>query len=80
MDQHEGSCPASLCEEVRSDVHQVGYSEAGVSEVRGGCVEGPIDYEGRSDDVGAGDESPIAAVIGIFAVVAHGKDKAGRDY
>src|SRR5271156_1244612 len=43
-------------------------------------VDGHIDYHRRADNVGAGDESPVSAVVGVVAIVAHGEKIAGRHY
>src|SRR5450755_286901 len=78
MDQHEGTPPARLGEEMFQQVDQVVEAYGGVGQGLGGGVVGPVDDQGFADDIFARDESPVAAIEGGIAVIAHGKIAARR--
>ena len=60
----QGALPAGLVEEVDQDVaHEAdAVADAGLVDLVGGGLEGPVDEQGAADDVLAGDEAPVAAV------------------
>jgi hypothetical protein len=52
---------------------------AGLIDLVGWGLEGPVDEHGAAEDVFAWDEAPVAAVEALGAVVAHGEDFARRN-
>src|ERR1700733_11859903 len=44
-----------------------------------GSVDGHVNHKGRADDIFAWHESPVAAVVRVFPIVAHHKVIAGRN-
>ena len=81
FDEMERALPACLIEDVDDDVeHEAdALADALFVDLVGWGLEGPVDEEGATDDVLAGNEAPEAAVEALGAVVAHGEDLAGRD-
>ena len=75
LHQVKGSVPARLVEEVQRDLTHGddARNEAGLVVVGFIGPEGPVDEERTPDDVGAGNEAPVAAVEGDGAVVSHGE-------
>ena len=77
----EGSVPAGVGEEVGELVEGEGgfVGEGGLVVLIVGGFEGPVDEEWAADEIGAVDESPVAAVEAVGAVVAHDEEAVGRD-
>ena len=77
----EGAIPAGLVEDVGEDVdHEPeALADAVFINLIGGSFKGPV-YEHRAaDDVFPRHEAPEAAIQALGAVVAHGKNIAGRN-
>jgi hypothetical protein len=81
VDGPEGPVPAGSSEEVGELVQGDAdlLSEACAVNLVFGGFEGPVDDEWAADDIGAGDEAPVAAVEAVGAVVAHDEEAVGRD-
>src|SRR5579872_2662804 len=77
VDQFECAAPAGLSEEMRDHIHDVVEPDIAISEVGRRRLKGPVDNKRRALDVFPRHESPIAAVGGVVAVVAHGENVAG---
>ena len=82
LHQMKSSTPPRLIEEVNDDVSDEGNP---VDDARPLILvfrsnKRPVDEERAPHDVGAGDESPIAAVEADGTVIAHGKIAARRHY
>src|SRR5579862_7904654 len=76
MDQPEGAFPTSLGEEVLGEIQEMARQiiDGRTGQAFGAGVVGPINNQRLADDISAGNESPVAAVERIIAIVAHGEE------
>src|SRR5205823_10394451 len=81
VDGVEGSVPAGfaeeMCELIEGEADLVG--KALRFDLAFGGFEGPVDEERAANEIGARNESPVAAVEAVGAVVAHDEEAVGRD-
>ena len=77
----EGALPACLVEDVDKDVaHEAQtFADALLVDLVGGGFKGPIDEHGAAYNIFAWNEPPETPIEAFGAVVAHGKDFAGRN-
>src|ERR1051326_3679448 len=80
LNQLERPRPARLREEVRHYIDNVIDADVAVGQIRGGRLEAPVDDHRCADDVLARHQAPIAAVVGIVAIVAHGEHVPWRHH
>ena len=77
----ESSAPAGFVEEmeelVKGEAGAVG--EAGLVDLILWGFEGPVDEEWPADEVGAGDQAPVATVEAIGTVVSHDEEVVWRN-
>ena len=65
--------------DIESQVQQMVHSDRGAHQPLCWRVIGPVDNQGLADDVLPRNESPVPAVQGRVAVVAHREEAVGRD-
>src|ERR1700712_4200467 len=68
--------PARFIEDMDNFVEGEGHavSDAGLVNLIGGCLEGPVKKEWPTENILARDKAPVATVEGGSAGVAHGED------
>src|SRR5260370_2495703 len=80
LDQLQCTTPARLGEEVLGKIKNVVDANARIRQPVGSGVVGPINDKRFADDVLARNESAIAAIQGVVAIVAHGEIAARRHH
>ena len=77
----KGSTPAGVAEKVRHDVDEEcgALSNADFVYLIFGRFERPVDEKRTPQNILFRDESPVAAVEAVGAVIAHGEVMAGRN-
>src|SRR3954465_11527988 len=80
MDELERAIPPGLGEEMLEEIDNVIGANCGIGQAIGRGVVRPVNDQRLTDNVFAGNESPIPAVERIIPVIAHRKIRVRRHY